>query len=403
MTPKTQTTPAPRPARDPQPRGVLCPFCGEVSPDVRQCRGCRAFLDPLSRQATQNEMGPWAIRDPAQPFRPGCSFETIRRLVERGKIGPMTVIRGPTTRQAWSFAGRTPSVANLLGLCHNCRKTASADDAECPSCGASFAPETDRQRLGLAPVHLLPGQASPEAIASAAVADRAERPSVTLPESRRPVGGGSGTRSPAPAEEPSRAMPGVTAGDPLVSAPARATLDSDSAALRARVARLRTMTLLLLLVAVALVATLAAAMLGVLRLPSANALPAARARAKEPAPVTASTPDPVQTHADEGRAAGAEPTEPGIEAVPPPGAEPDPEGPAIPAADRGDEPPGPVGASPSRSELLDAVIRAVVADPPDPETVRISAGALAGQESDSEAWREAARRRAVLQRPRRLP
>ena len=113
-------------------------------------------------------MGPWAIRDPLHPFRPGCSFETIRKLAATGRITPTTVMRGPTTRQSWLFAGRTPAVANLLGLCHNCQREANPDARACPACGASFLHEADRQFLGLAPVHLLPGQASPESIASAA-------------------------------------------------------------------------------------------------------------------------------------------------------------------------------------------------------------------------------------------
>jgi hypothetical protein len=112
-------------------------------------------------------MGPWFIRDAGHPFRPGCSFETLREMIRRGKVTRETILRGPTTRQFWTFAGRAPSVANLLGICHNCRGVAGAEEFACRSCGATFAPETDRQHLGLAPVHLLPGQASPEMIAAA--------------------------------------------------------------------------------------------------------------------------------------------------------------------------------------------------------------------------------------------
>jgi hypothetical protein len=112
-------------------------------------------------------MGPWFIRDLAHPFRPGCSFETLRDLIRRGRIAPETVIRGPATHQFWTFAGRAPAVANLLGNCHNCRGPASPEEFACRACGASFSPDTDRQHLGLAPVHLLPGEASPEIIAAA--------------------------------------------------------------------------------------------------------------------------------------------------------------------------------------------------------------------------------------------
>lgn len=160
--------PSPRPRRPTQPRGILCPYCGRVSTAGKRCSACGGFFDPLSRQATQNSMGPWFIRDEAAPFRPGCSYETLSELVRRGKVQTGTVIRGPTTRQFWNLAGRTPSVANLLGQCHNCRREVNPDAAACPACAAPFTPEMDRQHLGLAPVHLLPGQAPPESIVAAA-------------------------------------------------------------------------------------------------------------------------------------------------------------------------------------------------------------------------------------------
>jgi hypothetical protein len=114
-------------------------------------------------------MGPWCLRDVSSPFRPGCSFDTLRDLIKRGKITRDTILRGPSTRQYWNFASRTPGVANLLGVCHNCHVTVRSDDFSCAACGAVFSPETDRQHMGLAPVHLLPGQAAPEIIAAASM------------------------------------------------------------------------------------------------------------------------------------------------------------------------------------------------------------------------------------------
>jgi hypothetical protein len=157
------------------PRGVLCPYCGTISANPKRCDRCSGHFDPLSRQATQNAMGPWFIRDVANPSRPGCSFETLRDMIKRGKVTQETILKGPTTRQFWNFAARTPSVANLLGLCHNCHSEVSPEAYSCGACGAVFSPETDRQHLGLAPVHLLPGQASPEIIAAASVEPEEER------------------------------------------------------------------------------------------------------------------------------------------------------------------------------------------------------------------------------------
>lgn len=161
--------PSPTP---PQIRGILCPYCGNISADPRRCDRCAGHFDPLSRQATQNAMGPWFIRDTSSPFRPGCSYETLRDLIRRGKITRESIIRGPTTRQFWNFAGRTPTVAHLFGVCHNCFAAVNPQEFSCASCGAVFTPETDRQHLGLAPVHLLPGEASPEIIAATAADSR---------------------------------------------------------------------------------------------------------------------------------------------------------------------------------------------------------------------------------------
>jgi hypothetical protein len=127
-------------------------------------------------------MGPWAIRDEANPFRPGCSYETVKMLVARKRITPDTVMRGPSTRQFWMRADNVPGVANLLGECHACHQPASPNAAACTHCGASFGVEEDRQYLGLAEVRLIPDQITARRAQPAAAA----RPS-----------GGTAPRTPA--------------------------------------------------------------------------------------------------------------------------------------------------------------------------------------------------------------
>ncbi len=168
---------------------VLCPYCGRATLLGARCEQCRGLLDPLSRQATQNTMGPWFIHDPQNPFRPGCSYDIIRDMVRRGRITAETVLRGPTTRQYWMLASRAPSVANLMGKCHNCLKSVEPGAVSCPSCGADFSPDLDRQFLGLGPVHLLPGQASPEEVARVARHGhtQATRRGETQPSTARPA------------------------------------------------------------------------------------------------------------------------------------------------------------------------------------------------------------------------
>lgn len=149
----------------PQLRSIVCPYCGSVTPDSGRCSRCNGRFDPLSRQATQNQMGPWEIRDDRVPFRPGCSYATLSRLTEQGVIGPDTVLRGPSTRQFWMLAKHTPGVAHKLGLCHNCQTTVKPDAFSCPKCEAVFEVERDRQHLGLGPSRPLPGQGLPEVLA----------------------------------------------------------------------------------------------------------------------------------------------------------------------------------------------------------------------------------------------
>lgn len=131
---------------------VLCPYCGLIQPVTARCAGCKGLLDPESRQATQNAMGPWYVRNPAAAHHPGCSYPTLRDLVRRGKVTRETILRGPTTAQFWNMAANTPGVAVLLGECHACHQPAREDEYVCRHCGVVLTPRTDRQHLGLAPV-----------------------------------------------------------------------------------------------------------------------------------------------------------------------------------------------------------------------------------------------------------
>jgi len=149
----------------PQPRSVLCPFCGSVTPGTDRCAACQGRFDPLSRQATQNHMGPWFLRDDRSPHRPGCTYETLVRMIDSGQVGLDTVMRGPSTRQFWTLARHTPGIAHRLGVCHNCRMSVGKDAFQCPSCHAAFGIDRDRQHLGVGPTRPLPGQGTPEVLA----------------------------------------------------------------------------------------------------------------------------------------------------------------------------------------------------------------------------------------------
>ncbi|MBY0113698.1 MAG: hypothetical protein K2Y21_12835 [Phycisphaerales bacterium] len=165
MADSAETPADPIPATDQAPATptplFICPYCGGPTPDQPRCAQCSGLLDPLSRQATQNAMGPWFIRDEAQPHRPGCSYETILVLIARGKVTLDSVLRGPTTAQFWYPAKRIPGIASKLGVCHACQARVSGE-ASCPACHTRFEVEGDRQTLGLMPVRMIPTPGSPD-------------------------------------------------------------------------------------------------------------------------------------------------------------------------------------------------------------------------------------------------
>ena len=136
---------------------LICPYCGESQPAADRCRACRGLLDPLSRQATHNAMGPWFLRDPQRPHQPGCSYETLVRLIDRGQVNKNTIIRGPTTRQFWNAAKRVAGISHLLGYCHNCDAAVEPTDHGCHACGVPFGAYLIRNHLGLPEIEPLPG------------------------------------------------------------------------------------------------------------------------------------------------------------------------------------------------------------------------------------------------------
>ncbi len=164
---------------------ALCPYCGNRQAVRGQCQRCKGLFEPLSRQATQNAMGPWFIRDEANPFRPGCSQEKLRELVAKGRVTRLTIIRGPSTRQFWTLACCAPGIAAQLGECHACHARVNPDEFMCRSCGVTLGWDSDRQYLGLAPVKLLPGAASASEVASSGMLGGELRP--TSPMRRPPA------------------------------------------------------------------------------------------------------------------------------------------------------------------------------------------------------------------------
>ncbi|MFK7759623.1 MAG: hypothetical protein AB8C13_06725 [Phycisphaerales bacterium] len=181
----------------PQLRSLICPFCGELTADTGRCQQCSARFDPLSRQASQNAMGPWFVRDGAMPFRPGCNYSTIQRLAGNGGLELNSVLRGPSTHQFWMLARHTPGVSHLLGMCHNCGLDVDPGSFSCTGCHEVFSVDRDRQHIGLGPARPLPGTASVELLAlraePAAGADQVSGPAAIPVGAPKHSGGSSAT------------------------------------------------------------------------------------------------------------------------------------------------------------------------------------------------------------------
>ncbi len=130
-------------------RTILCPYCGHMQNGGDKCDLCGGLFEPLSRKATQIAMGPWFLRDSRMPFRPGCSYEVIKKQAKAGRIKPATVLRGPTTKQFWSVARNVPGIAHLIGYCHDCGEKVDPASTTCRHCGTAFSEPDERNELGL--------------------------------------------------------------------------------------------------------------------------------------------------------------------------------------------------------------------------------------------------------------
>lgn len=131
------------------PMLALCPYCGSWQKDDTRCGSCDGVFDQLSQRAAVIAMGPWFVRNKGTPFKPGCSYLTLREQIDDGAVEAGTILRGPTTRQFWSVARNVPGVSHLVGFCWSCGSAASAEDAACASCGSKFGAVAAVNALGL--------------------------------------------------------------------------------------------------------------------------------------------------------------------------------------------------------------------------------------------------------------
>jgi len=183
-----------------------CVYCGQVIGRASdRCPHCRTSFSPAVRQASREILGPWFYLDPRNPSGRGVTFEMLVKMIEKGRLRPDSVVRGPTTHQDWMYAAETPRLAKYVGLCPHCFAPAKPEDTYCTSCQLNMNERPADARPGVppdlvkAPFHQAAYEAEKElsrqvsaageagvAAAVAATAAFTERPTPT-PERRPPA------------------------------------------------------------------------------------------------------------------------------------------------------------------------------------------------------------------------
>ena len=128
--------------------GTMCVICGHNKTGADECPECESIFAPAD-EATRITLGGWFVHGKADAFKPGISYEQLRKEVELAKVTGRTIVRGPTTEQFWKLAKNTQGVAHLLGSCHACGEKVAATAENCPACRASFAVPGDPDWVGL--------------------------------------------------------------------------------------------------------------------------------------------------------------------------------------------------------------------------------------------------------------
>lgn len=131
------------------PEAVLCPFCGTAQFSKDLCTFCHKPFTERGRKQAQIEMGPWHIRNKANPYAAGLSYAMMKKLAVSGILNAKSVVRGPATQQFWLMAKFTPGISHLVGFCYACPAAATDSDTCCAACKAPFKEYPDRNSLGL--------------------------------------------------------------------------------------------------------------------------------------------------------------------------------------------------------------------------------------------------------------
>lgn len=143
-----------------------CVYCGRtIDRDCDRCPECKTSYSVAVRRASREIEGDWFYLEARNPSNRGVDLRTMLKLIDKGRLRPDSVIRGPATNQDWMYAAESPVISKHLGNCPHCFGAATADEEFCSTCGRS---------LDEMPGRLRPGLTSPTAPARFAERERME-------------------------------------------------------------------------------------------------------------------------------------------------------------------------------------------------------------------------------------
>ena len=126
-----------------------CVYCGQVVPrDVERCPQCKASYSLAVRRASREIEGSWFYLEPRNLSNRGVDFNTILKLIEKGRLKRDSVVRGPTTHQDWMFAAEAPLLSKYLGVCPHCFSPARPAQEFCDHCDRFLDERPGRLRSG---------------------------------------------------------------------------------------------------------------------------------------------------------------------------------------------------------------------------------------------------------------
>ncbi|MBM4019742.1 MAG: hypothetical protein FJ288_15710 [Planctomycetes bacterium] len=209
-----------------------CVYCGQVIPrSEERCPQCKTSFSLAVRRASREVMGDWFYLDSRNPSGRGVTFETLIKMIEKGRIRPDSVVRGPTTHQDWLYAAEAPRLAKYLGMCPHCFAEAKPEDTYCTRCQLNMNTLPAEPRPGVPPdlvkepVHRAAHEMEKQ-LAQATTAAPAPTAAVSMPPAFAPRPEAVVSVAPSETPKPGPAMRGevaAAAAAAVAEAPAAAT------------------------------------------------------------------------------------------------------------------------------------------------------------------------------------